>query len=146
MNQFDKQLALRWADIDANHHVRHSAYYDFGAQHRIDILTQLGLSLEIMKDAGIGPVLFREECVFKREIMLTDIITISTTLLKLKKDGSRFSIRHELIRADQTLCAIITVDGAWIDIARRKLVSPIPAVVTNVFSSFPKAEDFEMYG
>jgi len=146
MNKFDKQLAIRWADIDANHHVRHSAYYDFGAQHRIDILSQLGLSLEVMKAADIGPVLFREECVFKREIMLTDIITIHTTLVKMKNDGSRFSIRHELLKADNTLCAVITVDGAWIDITRRKLVSPVPKVVTNVFSSFPQAADFEMYG
>jgi acyl-CoA thioesterase FadM len=34
---FSKQLSFRWSDLDPNFHVRHSAYYDFGAQHRIEI-------------------------------------------------------------------------------------------------------------
>jgi acyl-CoA thioester hydrolase len=144
MNQFDKTLSLRWADIDANHHLRHSVYYDFGAQHRVDILAALGLTLDVMAAAGIGPILFREECVFKREILLTDQVTIHSTLVKMRSDGSRWTIRHELIRADNTLCAIITVEGAWIDIARRKLAAPVPPVVTDIFPSFPRSDDFEM--
>jgi acyl-CoA thioester hydrolase len=41
MTSFSKQLSFRWSDLDPNFHVRHSAYYDFGAQHRIEILEVL---------------------------------------------------------------------------------------------------------
>jgi acyl-CoA thioester hydrolase len=40
MTSFSKQLSFRWSDLDPNFHVRHSAY-DFGAQHRIEILEVL---------------------------------------------------------------------------------------------------------
>jgi acyl-CoA thioesterase FadM len=33
MTSFSKELSFRWSDLDPNFHVRHSAYYDFGAQH-----------------------------------------------------------------------------------------------------------------
>jgi acyl-CoA thioester hydrolase len=41
---------------------------------------------------------------------------------------------------DET-AAIITVDGAWIDVVQRKLTIP-PDKVTHVFEKMPKAELF----
>jgi acyl-CoA thioester hydrolase len=31
MNQYSKKIDIRWSDIDANFHLRHSVYYDLGA-------------------------------------------------------------------------------------------------------------------
>jgi acyl-CoA thioester hydrolase len=39
-----------------------TVYYDF-AQHRIEILESLGLTMSVMQTQGFGPILFREECV-----------------------------------------------------------------------------------
>ena len=72
MASFIKEISFRWSDLDPNFHVRHSAYYDFGAQHRIEILEELGLTLRVMQTQGFGPVLFREECVFRKELKLSD--------------------------------------------------------------------------
>jgi acyl-CoA thioester hydrolase len=77
MVSFRKKISIRWADIDPNFHMRHSAYYDFGAQQRIEILEELGLTLKIMQEQHFGPVLFREECFFRREIHLSDNIILS---------------------------------------------------------------------
>ena len=77
MDKFSKTISIRWADIDANFHLRHSAYYDFGAQQRMDVLEQSGLTLRIMQEQGFGPILFREECIFRKEISLSDTITIT---------------------------------------------------------------------
>ena len=106
MNAFSTVISIRWADIDANFHLRHSAYYDFGAQHRVNILAAHGLTMTAMQEQHCGPVLFREECVFKKEIHLTDTITITTSLAKMRADGSRFSIQHLFTReGGTTLCA-----------------------------------------
>jgi acyl-CoA thioesterase FadM len=48
MTSFSKQLSFRWSDLDPNFHVRHSAYYDFGA-HRIEILESLGLTMKVYR-------------------------------------------------------------------------------------------------
>ena len=34
MEPFKQNLQVRWADLDPNGHVRHSVYYDYGAQIR----------------------------------------------------------------------------------------------------------------
>ena len=60
----------------------------------------------------------------------------------MREDGSRWSIQHELIKADGTLCAVITVDGAWMDVINRRIANPPPQIAIDVLSSFPKAPEF----
>lgn len=142
MSKFTKTISIRWADIDANFHLRHSAYYDFAAQQRMEILEQAGLTMQIMQAQNFGPILLKEECIFKKEIRLSDIITINIKIAKMKADASRWTIQHELLSEENKCCALITVDGAWIDTKKRKLLSPIPAIITDALNAFPKAEGF----
>lgn len=142
MISFTKQLSFRWSDLDPNFHVRHSAYYDFGAQHRIEILESLGLTMKAFQINHFGPVLFREECVFRKEIKLSDAIFMHTKVSKLKADASRWSIVHEFLNEANVLHATITVDGAWMDTKLRKLCDPVPEIAMEVFAAIPKSDDF----
>ncbi len=142
MPPFVKTLSVRWADLDPNFHVRHSVYYDFGAQQRVEILEQSGLSLRIMQEQGFGPIIFREECLFKKEIRLADQLTINAKIARLNADASRWTIVHEIVNVQNILCAVLTVEGAWLDTKLRKLANPIPQIVRDVLQAFPKAADF----
>jgi acyl-CoA thioester hydrolase len=143
MPPFVKELSIRWADLDPNFHLRHSVYYDFGAAQRIEILEQSGLTLKVMQEQGFGPIIFREECLFKREIRLADLITIYAKIARLNADASRWTIAHELVNTTtNTLCAVLTVEGAWIDTKIRKLANPTPQIVRDVLQAFPKTGDF----
>ena len=144
MATFSKQLSFRWSDLDPNFHLRHSTYYDFGAQHRIEILEELGLTLNVMQKEHIGPVLFREECVFRKEINLSDVIIMQTKMAKMNDDASRWSIVHEFYR-ESVLCSVITVDGAWMDTKIRKLASPTPQIIIDALNIFPKTTDFKNF-
>lgn len=135
-------LPLRWADFDPNFHLRHSVYYDFGATARLEYLKKYGLDYDRMLAEHIGLVLFREEAVFRKEVLPGDRIFINFVVTKMRRDFSRFSFRHEITREDGTLCAVIHVDCAWIDTQMRKLTIP-PALVADVFETLPKSEDFE---
>lgn len=138
-----KNLSLRWSDLDANYHLRHSAYYDLAAQERIDILNEYNISISLMKEQNVGPVLFKEQCEFKREIHLHSKIHITTKLLKMKKDASFWVIQHEFLSNEGQLHAILKVEGSWIDTIKRKLARPVPDFIFKGFEAFPKAEDFE---
>ena len=139
---FNRHLSIRWADLDANFHVRHSVYYDYGAQQRLEILNNMGLTLEIMHEQHFGPVLLREECVFRREIRLNDHVIITAKLAKLTADASRWTIQHEFLSMNQKVLATLTVDGAWIDTHLRKFVSTTPRIVKEVFERIPRTESF----
>jgi acyl-CoA thioester hydrolase len=94
-----------------------------------------------MTKAQFGPILFREECVFRKEIQLGDNITINLELLKSKKDYSRWAIQHIIKKNDDTVSAILTVEGAWLDTVKRKLTIP-PQEAAHVFQQMPMRENF----
>ena len=89
MNEFRRPAQVRWSDLDPNFHVRHSVYYDWGAFCRIEFLNQHGLTNKVMQDLGFGPILFREECVFRKEIRSGDEIFINLQIIKGREDFSR---------------------------------------------------------
>lgn len=122
--------------------MRHSAFYDYGAWMRIMFLSELGIDMKWMKENQNGPVLFREEAIFKREIRFEDKVTINVEILKATPDYSRWSLRHNFVKGDGTLAAIINVDGAWFSTAERKLIVPGETLV-RAFDAFPKAAEFE---
>lgn len=132
---------VMWSQIDANMHLRHSAYADFAAQARLEILGQLGFSDKTLESLNIGPILFREELIYMREIRPGDTVKVTCVLTKCRKDGSRWSFRQEIFRGDGILAAVINVDGAWINTAQRKLTS-LPEEWANKFWSIPKSADF----
>ena len=136
------EVQVRWSDLDPNIHLRHSVYYDWGAFCRISFLSEHKLSAELMQQMQIGPILLREECVFKKEIRLGDKVNISLQILKAKKNFSRWTIQHRIMKNNDSVAAIVTVDGAWLNIAKRKLAIP-PAEVAAVFSQMPLAENFQ---
>lgn len=142
MNSYSKQIEIRWSDIDPNFHLRHSVYYDFGAFVRISFLAEQGLSTSIMQENHIGPILFREECVFKREIHFSDKVEVNVKLLKSTRAMDRWTMVHEVIKNGDTLSAVITIDGAWIDTVKRKLAVP-PESFKAVFEQMPRADNFE---
>ena len=115
------EAQVLWSQIDANQHLRHSAYADFAAQARVTMLDQLGLSTKVLFQHKIGPVLFREELIYLREIGINDFIKVACEVIKSRADGSRWSIRHEIFRGDGIKAAIIYADGAWIDMEKTKI-------------------------
>jgi len=142
MDQYFKPIEIRWADLDPNFHVLHSHYYDFGAFLRVTYFIEFGITLEMLEQNHLGPILFREECQFRREIRFGDAVTINLELLKARKDASRWSIRHQLVKNGTEVAAILTVDGAWIDTQKRKLTAPLPEWV-ETFHNMPRAAEFE---
>jgi len=141
MRKYEKKLELRWADLDPNFHVRHSVYYDYGAYIRINYLQENGLTNQVLLKHHFGPIIFREECVFRKELKIGDNITIDLELLKAKEDFSRWTIVHQIKKDDQ-LAALLTLDGAWIDTQLRKLTT-LPMEYRHVFGNMPRAQNFE---
>ena len=142
MSEFSRYPELRWADIDPNLHLRHSVYYDLGAFSRIEFLNGHGITAEFMQRHRFGPIIFREECVFKKEIRLGDKLRINLQLVKSHRDFSKWTMQHQIFKGDEIVAAVITLDGAWIDVVQRKLTAP-PREVCETFEHMPHSLAFE---
>jgi acyl-CoA thioester hydrolase len=142
MEKFELPVQIRWADLDPNFHLRHSVYYDWAAMCRIDFLHRMGLTPVLMRSLNFGPIIFREECVFKKEIKYGDTVSIDLKLTKARRDYSRWTIIHGIKKNEDIFCALVTIDGAWLNTIERKLFIP-PAEIAKVFQQMPIDENFQ---
>jgi len=141
MELYAKKAEIRWADIDPNFHVLHSKYYDYAAYCRMSFMTEHGITPALMMEKNIGPIVFREECLFKREIKFGDEISITLRMDKLSPDYRKWTLVNELFINGDTLAAVVTVEGAWMDTKLRKVTVP-PEEFKIGFDAIPKAENF----
>lgn len=135
-------VEIRWSDVDPNLHIRHSVYYDWGTHVRMNFLQLLGCTLQVMKEKHFGPIIFREEAVFRKEILVTDTIQLSTTVLKSTRNFAKWTMQHEIIKNENTVAAILTIDGAWMDTNKRKLAIP-PQFILDEFNKVEKPNIFQ---
>lgn len=138
---YTKKVEVRWSDLDPNFHLRHSVYYDWGAFVRMSFMTERGITPSLLQQLHTGPILFREECIFKREISFNDEVELNLTLTKSTHDMSRWSMKHEIWKNKDTLSAILHIDGAWLNTQLRKLAIP-PDSFREVFEAVPRSDDF----
>ena len=137
---FSMPIALRWADLDPNGHVRHSVYYDWGAMARVTYLESRGVGLGWMAKHAVGPVLFREEARFMNEIRFGDQLQIDLVLAAASSDGRKWRMRHRILRGAD-VAATIEIDGAWLDLRARKIVVP-PDDIIRAFTDVVRSDDF----
>jgi acyl-CoA thioester hydrolase len=140
MIKYEKEIEVRWADCDANRHVRHSAYYDYGAHVRIRFFEEF-YGADKMQALAIGPILFKEECNFIREIRSDDIIRVNFLKGQLNEDASRWILYHEIYDDKGEKKAHLKLTGAWMDLNKRKLCIP-PAEIAKFLHDLPQGEDY----
>lgn len=143
MQAYRKTFEVRWADMDPNQHMRHSVYNDYAAQTRVGMFSDFNLSISEIGRLGFGPILFREETKFLREVNLLETITVTCALTMMRRDGSRWSFLHEIFKEGEAgiKAAQIAVDGAWLNLDSRKL-GTFPEL-REVMNRFPKTSNFE---
>ncbi|GAA3944469.1 thioesterase family protein [Hymenobacter algoricola] len=138
---YAKIYTVRWADMDPNAHMRHSAYTDYAAQVRLEYLAEHGFTMRRFAELAMGPILFREDTRFLKEVGISEAIRVTAEAVGLSADGSRWRILHTIFKADGRAAATITVDGAWLDLRQRKLMVP-PADMVEAMRQMPRHESY----
>lgn len=139
---FTINYTTRWADFDANIHMRHTAYNDYAAETRMRLFGKYGITIHDFTKEQVGPILFEENTSFRKEIYLGEDISVNLKLIGLSKKGERWKIQHEIFNKEGKLSAVITVYGAWLDLAERKLTTP-PEKFQQIFNTVEKCENFK---
>lgn len=139
---FTVDFTTRWADFDANIHMRHTAYNDYAAEVRLRLFNKFGVTIQDFSREKVGPILFEENTRFLKEIHMGEDISVNLKLLGLSSKGERWKIQHEVFNGSGKLSAVITVYGAWIDLIKRKLTVP-PIKFQSIFIDVERTEDFK---
>jgi acyl-CoA thioester hydrolase len=134
-------MEIRWADLDANGHVRHSVYFDLGAQARVAFLDAQGYTVTRFHQLGIGPILFGESAQYLSEVRSNETVSVDVWLTGLSANGKHWAFRHHVRRAGDEFACIIDCRGAWFDTRARKVIA-MPEELSAVMAQPPRTEDY----
>lgn len=139
---FQITFKTRWSDFDANRHLRHSAYNDYAAEVRVRFFKELGYSISDFANDNLGPILFKEETSFYKEVHMGTDITVNLKLKAVSSKTERWKLEHQFFNEKGELSAEIMVFGAWLDLTKRKLATPTNKF-QSLFSLLEKTDDYE---
>ena len=139
---FERMLYAGWGDMDFNGHMRNTAFLDRSADVRMMYFAENGFSMREFERRRIGPVIFRDELEYFRELRLLDSVRVTLVMEGLSDDCGKFRMRNEYFRADGELAARVTSSGAWLDLEKRRLTAP-PEDLARVLAQLERAADFE---
>jgi len=138
---FSASFQVGWSQIDFNQHMRNSAFLDLCVDTRVLFFETRGFPAVEFERLQIGPVIFREELDYLRELRLMERVTVTLALSGLSADGRRFQLRSELFAADGQLAGRVNTSGAWFNLVTRKVIVP-PEALSAILSASPRTDDF----
>jgi acyl-CoA thioester hydrolase len=138
---FERTFQVGWGDLDANAHMRNTAYLDLSATVRMMYFAENGFPVREFSRIRIGPVIRRDELEYFRESHLLDALRVTLALAGMSEDGSRFRLRNEFFRPDERLAARVTSSGGWLDLATRKLTAP-PTGIVRAWEAMSRTDDY----
>lgn len=138
---FQRTIQIGWGDMDANGHMRNSAYLDAASNVRMMYFVAHGFTAAELARLRIGPIALKDVLEYRRELHLLDEVRVTLETAARSEDGSRFRLRNTFYRPDGKLAATLTTDGAWLDLQRRRLTRP-PENLLAAMQAMICTEDF----
>jgi len=143
LKMYAKQFEIRWSDVDANRHLRNSAYIDYMSHTRMSLFLESGLGQKHLIAYNLAPVALYEHMFYFKESFPDKPITVSLELKGLSENGMFFQFLHNFYDEKGKNLARCEMMGAWIDLDTRKLTE-LTDEVYNIFGAFDKTEDFKV--
>ena len=138
-----KQFEIRWSDVDANRHLRNSAYIDYMSHTRMSFMMENGLDQLHLAEYNLGPVAFYEHMYYFREVFPGKPVRVSIQLKGISEDGMYFQFLHNFYDEKGKNFARCEMMGGWIDLKERKLTG-LPKELIGNFDTLDKTEDFKI--
>ena len=138
---YTAELQVGWGDLDANAHMRNTAYLDHSADVRMMYFKSRGFPMSEFDRLRFGPVIRKDELEYFRELKLLEAFQGTLRIAGLSADGSRFRFRNEFFKPDGTLVARVTSTGGWLDLSARRLAAP-PPELAQAMSDLATSDDY----
>ncbi len=139
---FEWRVEVRWSDIDGNRHVRNTAFSEYATHARFRLLEAHGFDQAALEAQRFGPVMMREEIRYRREVLFGDSLVVTVRCAGLSPDVSHWLVHQDVRRSDGREAAVLTIQGGWIHLDRRRPVAP-PPELAQVLRGLPRTPDYQ---
>ena len=138
-----KKFSFRWSDVDANMHIKNTAYNDLFIQYRMAFLGENGYGMAEFKKLGIGPMIIHEHLYYINEVRIDSEIYIDMFLKGNSEDGKYNHLVQHLYNNKGELSCYLDLTLVWLDVKARKIATP-PAEMLKALNSLEKTEDYKI--
>ena len=142
-DEFRRIVPATWSDMDFNRHMGNAAYLNLCTTVRMMHFADHGVAMADFERLHVGPVVFRDEIEYFREVHLLENLSVSLSLLGSSNNGSHFKLRNEIWKANGTKAATLVSTGGWMNVTTRKLVVP-PDAIKTALDALPRIQPFEV--
>ena len=140
---YSKNIPVQWSDVDANGHMRNTAFSEFCTHVRFSFFAEEGFDMEKLKELQVGPVILREELIYLREVKLLEITKVTCELLRSTHHHQKFTFLQKVFKENGKLAAKITLDALWMDLVKRKPIIPPPPIL-EICEKLPKSNNYKV--
>ncbi len=118
LNSYQHAVRVYYEDTDAGGIVYYANYLKFFERARTEWLRALGINQSIFLEQNIGFVVTKVEMDNKASAKLDDVLTITTTISRLKSASVVFS--QQLVNQHQQLLCDVVIKVACVDLSIAK--------------------------
>ena len=140
-NRFEQRYRVSWSDLDGNAHMGNTSYLSYASNTRVDYFTEHGFPPTRFASERFGPVVTRDELIYRKELRLMDEFAVDLELVGISKNGIRFRLRNAFRTAVGDVAASVTSVGVWFDLEHRRPRVP-PPDIDNLMRALWHAKDF----
>jgi len=117
---FAFEFQVTWADLDANNHLRNTAYFEYASQCRFLYFDACGFGPADFAALGIGPAVVSEEISYRKELRLLDRFTVQIACGGMTARKSRFVIVNRFLNKEGAVCAQLRSTAVWFNLTKRR--------------------------
>jgi acyl-CoA thioester hydrolase len=139
---YSQTFKIHWAGIDANGHLRNTAYSELATNTRFSFFADHDFSVATLAKHQMGPVITREDIRYFREVTLLESVTVSCQVQAATADYAKFEFFQQIKKENGKVAAQLIVEGMWLDLVKRRPASPFPALL-EVCKKIPLTDNFK---
>ena len=138
---FEVEDMVGWFDLDANRHMKNTAYMEKAVACRLRFFLAHGFSPEEFARHDIAFVVVRDETSYAQELFLGQRMHVQLLCGGVNASGSRFLVVNRILAEDGTLVYEIRSMLVWLDTKARKSCAP-PAELAALIGALARTDDY----
>ena len=138
---FELTTDVGWFDLDANRHMKNTAYMEKAVDCRLRFFASHGFSPEEFARLKVAFVVVSDTTTYSRELFLGDRFRVQILCAGANARGSRFLIVNRIVAADGATVYEIRSMAVWLDTDARKSCVP-PQPLRDLIATMARTEDY----
>lgn len=140
---FEIESVVRWFDIDANRHMKSTAYMEQAIECRFRYYEAFGFPPAEFDRQNVGPVVVEDVILYAKELHLGDRLRVQFLCGGVNAKGTRYLLVNRILDGAGEMAYELRSMIVWLDLAGRKARTP-PDKLAAAVGALARTESYKI--